>query len=188
MTAWAACTRVFARSPECVRSGGIVIDVDKSSSHSALEPLARICLGIAGVALVIMAAAQAWQVFARYVLDDSPSWTEPVALLCMSTLMMFGAAAGVHANRHFGFFILVENARPRMRRVLLLFAQFVAVATGVMFLIWGAQLTIDAWDYPMAGAPLPQGVVFLPLCLGGALIAVFSVEQMLARKPLAASR
>jgi TRAP-type C4-dicarboxylate transport system permease small subunit len=32
----------------------------------------------------------------------------------------------------------------------------------------------------MAGAPLPQGVVYLPLCTGGALIALFAVEQMLA--------
>ena len=41
-------------------------------------------------------------------------------------------------------------------------------------------MMIDAWDYPMAGAPLPQGIVFLPLCLGGALIALFSLEQLFA--------
>ena len=32
-------------------------------------------------------------------------------------------------------------------------------------------MLIDAWDYAIAGAPLPQGIMFLPLCLGGALIA-----------------
>ena len=30
----------------------------------------------------------------------------------------------------------------------------------------------------MAGAPLPQGMTFLPMCLGGALIALFSLEQL----------
>ena len=44
--------------------------------------------------------------FARYVLNDSPGWTEPVALLLLNTAMSFGAAAGVHRGSHFGFFIL----------------------------------------------------------------------------------
>ena len=83
---------------------------------SALAPLARATIAVAGVALVAMAGIQAWQVFARYVLNDAPSWTEPLALLCMSTTMMFGAAAGVHAGKHFGFFIAVEHARPPWRR------------------------------------------------------------------------
>ena len=144
-----------------------------------MKALARAVIGIAGVALVAMAGIQAWQVFARYVLNDPPSWTEPLALLCMSTTMMFGAAAGVHAGRHFGFFIVVERARPQMRRLMQLVARLIATAVGVLFALWGGEMMIDAWDYEIAGAPLPQGIMFLPLCLGGVLIATFSIEQLL---------
>ena len=144
-----------------------------------MKALARAAIGIAGVALVAMAGIQAWQVFARYVLNDPPSWTEPLALLCMSTTMMFGAAAGVHAGRHFGFFIVVERARPQMRRLMQLVARLIATAVGVLFALWGGEMMIDAWDYEIAGAPLPQGIMFLPLCLGGVLIAIFSIEQLL---------
>ena len=144
-----------------------------------MKALARAAIGIAGVALVAMAGIQAWQVFARYVLNDPPSWTEPLALLCMSTTMMFGAAAGVHAGRHFGFFIVVERARPQMRRLMQLVARLIATAVGVLFALWGGEMMIDAWDYEIAGAPLPQGIMFLPLCLGGVLIATFSIEQLL---------
>jgi TRAP-type C4-dicarboxylate transport system permease small subunit len=35
----------------------------------------------------------------------------------------------------------------------------------------------------MAGAPLPQGIVYLPICIGGALIAIFSLERMVMRSP-----
>jgi TRAP-type C4-dicarboxylate transport system permease small subunit len=141
--------------------------------------LARAAIGIAGVALVAMAGIQAWQVFARYVLNDPPSWTEPLALLCMSTTMMFGAAAGVHAGRHFGFFIAVEHARPPVRRLMQTAGRLIATTVGVLFALWGGEMMIDAWDYRVAGAPLPQGIMFLPLCLGGALIAIFSLEQLL---------
>jgi len=148
-----------------------------------LKALARAAIGIAGVALVAMAGIQAWQVFARYVLNDPPSWTEPLALLCMSTTMMFGAAAGVHAGRHFGFFIVVEHARPQVRRLMQLVARLIATAVGVLFALWGGEMMIDAWDYEIAGAPLPQGIMFLPLCLGGVLIAIFSIEQLIRLWP-----
>ena len=132
-----------------------------------------------------MAGVEAWQVFARYVLNNSPSWTEPVALVLMSTTMMLGAAVGVRSNRHFGFFIVAQNASPPVRRVLHVTSRLIAVAIGIMFAVWGGEMLIDAWDYPMAGAPLPQGVVFLPMCLGGVLIAIFAFEQMLAPPPAA---
>ena len=148
-----------------------------------MKALARAVIGIAGVALVAMAGIQAWQVFARYVLNDPPSWTEPLALLCMSTTMMFGAAAGVHAGRHFGFFIVVEHARPQVRRLMQLVARLIATVVGVLFALWGGEMMIDAWDYELAGAPLPQGIMFLPLCLGGVLIAIFSIEQLIRLWP-----
>lgn len=150
-----------------------------ATTPSALAPLARITIAVAGVALVAMAGIQAWQVFARYVLDNPPSWTEPLALLCMSTTLMFGAAAGVHSGKHFGFFIAVEHARPSLRRLMQTVARLIAAVVGILFALWGGEMMIDAWDYEIAGAPLPHGIMFLPLCLGGALIAIFSIEQLI---------
>jgi TRAP-type C4-dicarboxylate transport system permease small subunit len=147
---------------------------------AALDRIAAVAMAIAAFAIVGMAGVEGWQVFARYVLNDSPSWTEPVALLFMSTTMMFGAALGVRGNRHFGFFILVESSRPAVSRALQIFARGIAAAIGLMLAVWGGEMMVGAWDYSMAGAPLPQGVVYLPLCTGGALIALFAVEQMFA--------
>src|SRR5688500_518437 len=136
---------------------------DRAPMNRALDIVARATVVIAGASIVGMACVEGWQVFARYVLNDSPSWTEPVALLFMSTTMMFGAAIGVRMNRHFGFFILVESSRAPVRRALQLFARLIAIAIGVMLFLWGGEMMIDAWDYSIAGAPLPQGMVYLPL-------------------------
>jgi TRAP-type C4-dicarboxylate transport system permease small subunit len=126
-----------------------------------------------------MAIVEGWQVYARYVLNDSPSWTEPVALLLMSTVMMVGAAIGTRSDAHFGFFIALEHTPMRLRRFLLAMARLIAAAIGLMLSTWGGRLLVDGWDVPMAGAPLPQGIVFLPFCVGGALIALFAIERLI---------
>jgi TRAP-type C4-dicarboxylate transport system permease small subunit len=140
--------------------------------------LGRIALYGACLALVGLAIVEGWQVVARYVLNDSPSWTEPVALLLMSTAMMLGAAIGVRHDAHFGFFIAVQMAPRRLRRALRAFARLVCAAIGGLLAVWGSQLLADGWSVPMAGAPLPQGVVFAPLAIGGALITIFSLEKL----------
>ena len=145
-----------------------------------LDRLARLAIMIASASLVGMALVEGWQVFARYVLNNSPSWTEPVAPLRMSTVMMFGAAVGTRNDAHFGFFIAVEAAPPQARRVLLALARLIAAAIGLLLAVWGGELLIDSWAVPMAGAPLPQGLVFLPLSIGGALIALFAIERLVA--------
>lgn len=149
-------------------------------SQGPIDRLAGLAVAIAGTALVGMVAVQALQVFARYVVNDSPGWTEPVALLLLNTAMSFGAAAGVHRGSHFGFFILVHRARPALRRWLLAFSNLVIGAIGAVLAVWGGELLLDGWDIPMAGAPLPQSAVYAPMALGGALMAVFALQRLVA--------
>ncbi len=155
----------------------------KSAFSAVLDPIAAATVAIAGVSIIGMAVVEGWQVFSRYVLNAAPSWTEPLALFFMGTTMMFGAAAGVRTSRHFGFFIVVETAQPPLRRALRIFANLIAVGTGLMLAVWGGQMMVDAWDYRMAGAPLPQGFAYMPLCIGGALIALFAIERIVVPLP-----
>jgi len=133
--------------------------------------------------IVACASLEAWQVFARYVLNDSPVWTEPVALLLMSAAMMFGAANGVRSESHFGFFLALHISPPRVRAMLLALARIIVAAIGVVLAFWGVVLLADGWSIPMAGAPLPQGLYFLPIGVGGALIAVFAIEHLITAAP-----
>jgi TRAP-type C4-dicarboxylate transport system permease small subunit len=157
-----------------------------TASHRAADWLASRSLLLAGLALVGIVGVQSWQVFARYVLNDSPSWTEPVAILLMNTVMMFGAAFGVHREAHFGFFIGVHAAPRPLRKALLAVSRGVQLGVGGLLAAWGLKLTLETWSISLAGVALPQGASYLPIAVGGALIAILSLELLLRAPDVAA--
>ena len=151
-----------------------------------LEKLADVGIYIAVAALLGLVVVQGWQVFARYVINDSPSWTEPVTLLLLSTAMSMGAAAGVHTHRHFGFFLLADHLNPLARRVVDALVPLVVAAIGAVIAWWGWVLWIDGLHIKTAGANLPQSVNYLPLSIGGALMVLFALNRLaLALRPVA---
>src|SRR5215468_353987 len=98
-------------------AAGVIVRMERQVAFfsAALSVVARCATAVACMALIVMTLVEAWQVYARYVLNDSPSWTEPVALLLMSAAMMFGAANGVRSESHFGFFLALHVSPPRVR-------------------------------------------------------------------------
>jgi len=151
--------------------------VPAGRAQRALDRLAGIAIAVSACALVGLVLVQAWQVFTRYVLNDSPSWTEPVTLLLLATAMSFGAAAGVHTNRHFGFYLLAERLPSVARRVLYVARPLLVAAVGAMIAGWAAVLLFDGIDIKLAGAAMPQSINYLPLSAGGALICVFALHK-----------
>ena len=152
-------------------------------SHKILAPLAHVATLTAGAALVGMAGVEAWQVFARYVLNHSPGWTEPVALLLLSTAMSLGAASGVRGASHFGFFILVQSSPPAVRRFLQMSSNLVIAAISAALMLWSIELFVDGISVPMAGVVLPQGAAFLPMAVGAGLMTLFALERAFVPMP-----
>lgn len=153
-----------------------------------LDAIARAALMLAAASLLAIAGVQFWQVFARYVLNDSPGWTEPVALLLMNTAMMCGAAVGVRMDTHFSFTLALDAAAPTAQRLLRALSALVIGAIGAALAWGGARLMLDDWDVAMAGAAIPEGLRYLPLAVGGGVMTLFALERLvdLARRDVPA--
>jgi TRAP-type C4-dicarboxylate transport system permease small subunit len=145
--------------------------------------LAGATIAIAAASLCGLVLVLAWQVFGRYVLNDSPSWTEPVATTLMGVAALFGAAIAVRLESHFAFPTLVESSPKEVRTALKSLARLIAMLFGLTLAGFGGFLMIDSWDVPMAGAPFPEGVGHAGLCAGGALIAIFALERLMFGDP-----
>jgi TRAP-type C4-dicarboxylate transport system permease small subunit len=140
--------------------------------------IARFSLAVAALALLGIVLVQGWQVIARYMLNDSPSWTEPVTVTLLATILGFGSAACVHDRRHFSFSLLADSMQGARARLLQALAQLAIALIGGVMAWWGGLLALDGMDIPAAGAALPQGASYLPLCLGGLLMVLFAFDHL----------
>ncbi|MBP6534694.1 MAG: TRAP transporter small permease [Arenimonas sp.] len=157
-----------------------------SASGRFLDRLANAALAIAAVALSGIVIVQGWQVVARYVFNNSPGWTEPAAMLLLSTAMSFGAASGVHHQRHFRFPLLVDALPPNWQRLCEVLCALTIAGIGFLLAYWGGLLFLDGAAIHMAGSALPQSAPYCPIALGGLLMSVFALARI-ANNPAAAA-
>lgn len=146
-----------------------------------LSRLSTIALWAAGTGLVAMTLIVGWQVFTRYVLNWSNAWTEPAAILLMSWFILLGAAVGIRENYHLGFDVLLYILPKSSKRVLRSISDGVVIAFAGGMIFFGLQLVALGWPARMPSLGVPEGVKYLPLVVGGALIILFSLERLVLR-------
>ncbi|MDX2237118.1 MAG: TRAP transporter small permease subunit [Hyphomonadaceae bacterium] len=155
--------------------------VHAGASRTLLDRIEQAALLLAALSLGGVVACQAWQVFSRYVLNAAPSWTDPAALLLIANAAMLGAAVVTRREAHFAFAGLVSAAPPPLARALRCFSDATLIALGLALLWIGGTLAAGDLHVAMAGVPLPVGMRYLPMCMGGALIALFAGERLALR-------
>ena len=142
--------------------------------------LARYGMYFSVAGLLVIVVIVAFQVFGRYVMNDSPTWTENLALLLILYVTLVGAAVGVRDAGHIGMeslLILIPEG-PRNKIEVLI---HVLVALFGAAMAWnGSILGMSVASYKLANINLPESVRYVPLVLSGALIVLFSIEHLVA--------
>ncbi len=146
-----------------------------------LSALSAVALWLSGAGLVAMTAAVAWLVFGRYVLNDSPVWVEPLALLLMSWFAFLGAAVGVRENTHLGFEVLQAVVPRRVALGFRTVADLVVVLFGAGMAWYGAELMLGTWAAILPSLGIPRGAGFVPVVAGGVLFVLFGLERIALR-------
>jgi TRAP-type C4-dicarboxylate transport system permease small subunit len=147
---------------------------------AALAVLSRAAIFVAGLALVAMTIVVGWGVFGRFVLNDTPSWAEASALLLLGWVILGAAAVGVREGFHMGFDTLRDVLPPPLQRLFQALSDLVVTGFGAAMAWYGTDLALGVWDATLPTLGLPGAVEYLPLALGGALIALFGLERLLA--------
>jgi TRAP-type C4-dicarboxylate transport system permease small subunit len=130
--------------------------------------------------LVAIVGIVAWQVFGRYVLNSSPTWTESLAMVLILYVTLIGAAVGVRDAGHLGMDSLLVLVPRGVRRWLELVIHVLVCGFGCAMAWNGWILGASVASYKIANIDLPESVRYVPLVLSGVLIVLFSIEHVVA--------
>lgn len=141
---------------------------------------------LTGAAVAVMVVAISYQVFGRYVLDRSPSWSEELSRYLMVWLTMLGAAAAVRSGGHIAVTTLIDMLSPRGRSVALALRDVALVCTCGILVWWGFGFAAQNAAQESAAMDIPMSIPYAALPVGAALIALLVLLARLAGTPAAA--
>ncbi len=144
-----------------------------------LDLFARICVLLAGVAIVVMTAIFAWLVFGRYVLNNTPTWVEQVSLLLVMVIAFLGAAAGVHNHTHLSVVVFRNIVPSHVRTIFVVVSDVLMAGFGGMMFWYGIELTQFKWNTLIPLIQWSEGLRSLPLTISGALVFLFSTGHLI---------
>ena len=121
-----------------------------------------------------------WQVVGRYLLNDSPTWTEPFALLLVLYITALAVAVGVRDAGHLGMESLVVLLPKGAQRVAEAAIHVCVLVFAVLMAVAGWQWLTLKWEEPKPMLGVPEGLDYLPLVIAGALIVLFCIEHLIA--------
>lgn len=145
----------------------------------ALDRFSRAVLWIAASGLVVMTAVIGWQVWGRYVLNDTPHWSEQLSLFLMLYYILLAAAVGVRERFHIGLVVFRDALPPRGRRALDISNDLMVAAFGGGMAWYGTQIALVTWNQTIPTLGLPVGASYLPFSIAGGLIVLFAAENIL---------
>ncbi|MEX2519422.1 MAG: TRAP transporter small permease [Paracoccaceae bacterium] len=142
------------------------------------DRLAAAVVFISAIALILLVAFTGWQVWGRYVLNDTPTWTEKMALLLILCVSLPMAAVGLRENFHLGIAFIAELAPAGAQRWIESLNALILGGFGVAMIFGSWPLVIGTWGRAIPLIGLPQGLQYVPLIIAGVLIVAFMVERL----------
>jgi TRAP-type C4-dicarboxylate transport system permease small subunit len=142
--------------------------------------LAKAALMIAVAGLIAIVACVSIQVFGRYVLNDTPTWAEALALVLVLYVTMLGAAVGVRDAGHIGMESLLVLVPEAIRLKLEIVIHVLVAIFGALMAWNGALLAQSVMGFNIPTLGIPEGLNHIPVALSGALIVLFSIEHVIA--------
>ena len=142
--------------------------------------LARFSMYFAVAGVFLLVAVVTWQVFGRYVLNDTPTWAESLALVIVLYVTLLAASVGVRDAGHIGMESLLILLPEKPRHALEVVIHCLTAVFGVMMVWHGGHLALSVMSYQIPILHISEGFNHLPLVLAGGLIVLFSIEHVLA--------
>jgi TRAP-type C4-dicarboxylate transport system permease small subunit len=128
----------------------------------------------------IMVIVIGLQVFMRYVLQDSLSWSEELARYCFIWLVYMGISLGAKKKRHMSVDVVSLAFKDKGKIILSMIGNLLFLAFALFVSINGYQVTMKllTWGQSSPALNIPVGLVYLAGPIGMGLTAIRLLQQL----------
>ena len=144
------------------------------------DVLFRVLAVIASACLAVLTVLVFYAVVMRYVFENAPDFVEPIALLLVIVIAMFGAAMKVRDGGHIGLDSLVRRLPPGSRTVVIAIQHVSLIAFAIMIMAGCGSMAAETMGDRIPIIGLPEGVRYLIAMPAAIAIILFSLEHLLA--------
>lgn len=137
---------------------------------------------VAAAAVVVVVLAVGWGVVTRYVTAQPAAWASEIATLGFAWVVFFGAAACVKYRLHPTIDVLVVRLPAGLQRLVRGFNHLLLLSFFAFMTWFGTRFAIDTWDSPSPVLRWPQTLLYGPVALCSALMAVRYLQVLAGRR------
>jgi TRAP-type C4-dicarboxylate transport system permease small subunit len=128
--------------------------------------------------LLAMAGIICYQVVMRFVFNDSPSWTEEVAILLMIWFGILSIPIGVKLHLHIGIEYLFNRFPPAGQYIISRMVYLIITGFGVVMIVYGLELVQFMTMSTLPATKLPSAVEYAVIPVSGVLL-IFNALELL---------
>ena len=128
--------------------------------------------------LLAMVVIICYQVVMRFVFNDSPSWTEEVAILLMIWFGILSIPIGVKLHLHIGIEYLYNKFPPMGQYVISRLIYLLIAGFGLVMIVYGLELVDFMTMSTLPATKLPSAVEYAVIPASGVLLTFNALELL----------
>ena len=150
------------------------------------RPIVWFSKAIIFVAFIAIIVSAAIQVFGRFILEVTFSWTDELCRYGMVWMTFIGAGYAVRTHGHIAVELLKNFLPKKAIRVIDRFNDLCMIALGAVLAWFGMKLVLMNVSQLTPGLKVSMGAVYACIPIGGVIICVYALMNLLGWAPGAA--
>ena len=136
-------------------------------------------VSLAGFALfIVLIIACVLQVFFRFVLNNSLTWTEELARYCFVWMHMIGASLLIETRGHATVTVVLDLLHGTVRKIVDILIELIIFFNGSVMLYAGLKLAVSTRNNLSTAMSVPMWVINSSVAVGGILLMFQAFVQI----------
>lgn len=152
-------------------------------NHPAVAVIRRVTEVVTVLVIAVYLVLITVQVFFRYALNDSITWSEELVQFLLLWGVMLGSAVAADRQAHIALDPLRDRLSAPAYRIVEIMAALCTIGFCLVLIWYGIRFMGRVGAMTAAGSDLPMVYVYAAMPVGSALIAFFVLVHLIAATP-----